>query len=212
LLGRAGLERQPDDCEGRDQGDRDRDARPRVGHVVAHEREGPDGAGRERGGQVPQCWVDAAGLLRVRGSDNGHGRQLARQPAERDHRTRSACDEQERDRQIPWIHGNRRENHPENRGHQRRDDHRPDHRRRRVRDDPGGGDHSDQQQQRSESAQLARALGTIEQERIAHSGEIGGSDRWHQAPCVRHRSASATGQEHLSQRRAELLLPGQDSD
>ena len=39
-----------------------------------------------------------------------------------------------------------------------------------------------------ESAQLAGALRTIEQERVAHSGEVSGSDRGHQAPCFTHRS------------------------
>ena len=208
LLGRAGLERQPDDRERRDQRDRDCDARQRVGHVVANEREGPDGAGRQCGDEIPQGRVDAAGYLRVRRSDNRHRRQLAQQPPEGDHGTRSGCDEQQRDRQIPWIHRNRREDHAENRGHQRRDDHRPDHRRRRVSDDPGRRDHSGEQQQRPESAQLASALRTIEQERVAHPGQVSASDRGHQAPAGGTVQLRASERAHSCAGAAPDLCPG----
>ena len=65
---------------------------------------------------------------------------------------------------------------PEDRGHQRRDDHRADHRRVGVGDDPGAGDDRRQRQQHPEGRLLAPSL---EEEPVGHAIDVRTRHRHH---------------------------------
>ena len=175
----ARLEREPDDGERRHERDRDRDTRERVRDVVPREREGADGAGRERRDEIDDPRVDACRDLEVRRRHDGKRREVADEPGDRHDRGRARHDQQERAAEVRAVAGHHGEDGPEDRRHQRRDDHRPDHRRRRVREHPGGRDQRGQDQERPEAAQLAAALGAVEQEVVPHAPEVGVGDREH---------------------------------
>ena len=167
----AGPERDADHGQHRHQGDGDRHAGEDVGHVSPGEREGAGDAHRDGDHEVEDRRRGAAEDLRVRGDRHAVDRHQPDEHADEDVHGDAADQERQRSAQRAAVADHGRQRQPIDGRAERRDDHRADHRRRGVADDPAGGDDARQRQLHPELARLGARGADVEEDVVLKVGQ-----------------------------------------